>query len=580
MTLACAALLTPMLAQSETGKSTENAKETPGESENTSKEAEEKTTELQELIVKGENAWFEDGKAIFVPRKSAKNIASDMASLIEMMNTGMLRVKQGEITTATGQQVNIFINGVPADGLDKATFWPKNALRVEFMESSNDPRFQGKQNILNFIMKEYVTGGLTKFSGYQKIPGGGGYSASSKLVWGKMTYQAIFKGSYDRDHQSGSERDENYSDVWYDGIHYDKISRVEESDQYTRNDNLYGGFTARYRTQKWTINHGVGLQWTRNPGSGSHGLTHYNPDIINGNDVLSRYDGKNLSPSVWGNYNITGKWSGGLNWTFAHSHNNRASSYAEGNLDPILNSTSEDSYRYYVEGYGSVNFNKKIYLSLNVSNTFRTFDTRYSGSLLSTQDQRNNDTKITAGFWYRPVPKFIFAIYPQYVLSYRDINHTLKSNQSAFGVNTKLWYTINSRNTLSFHTEYGQTVPPASDRNELLLRQTELKWIEGNPSLGFNNNYYFSLGYDFFPTSWMTLDLSATYTIYDKQVSITYRPGGTDYDGVIGSYRNGARFENLFINGTIGFSPFGGKLHIENELNYNYYRLKKRKTGV
>ena len=56
-------------------------------------EQEQKTTELEELVVKGENAWIENGKAVFIPQKSAKNLARDMASLIGRMNTGQNRAR-------------------------------------------------------------------------------------------------------------------------------------------------------------------------------------------------------------------------------------------------------------------------------------------------------------------------------------------------------------------------------------------------------------------------------------------------------------------------------------------------------
>jgi len=63
----------------------------------------------------------------------------------------------------------------------------------------------------------------------------GKYKAASKLVWGWMTYNALFSGN-SRDHFSGSERTENYEDVWYDKRHFDNI------------------FNKRDHTHEWFIN--------------------------------------------------------------------------------------------------------------------------------------------------------------------------------------------------------------------------------------------------------------------------------------------------------------------------------------
>ena len=133
----------------------------------TESENDVKTTTLQELVVTSDYAWVDGEKFVFVPRKNEKNLATDAISLIENMHIPVLYVDKGNIKSRTGGSVSIFINGVPADDMDMSTFWPKNALRVEFMESSPDPKFEGKHNILNFIMKDYALGGLTKLRGRQ-----------------------------------------------------------------------------------------------------------------------------------------------------------------------------------------------------------------------------------------------------------------------------------------------------------------------------------------------------------------------------------------------------------------------------
>ena len=59
-------------------------------------------TTLKELVVTGENAWFEGNKAVFVPRKNEKNLAIDAVSLIDNMGTPLLYVKENQIMSRTG----------------------------------------------------------------------------------------------------------------------------------------------------------------------------------------------------------------------------------------------------------------------------------------------------------------------------------------------------------------------------------------------------------------------------------------------------------------------------------------------
>ena len=100
-----------------------------------------KTTQLEEIVVKGENQWIENGKAVFIPTRQAKRMAKDMASMIDIMNTPLLKGENGKITTASGEPVSLFINGVEVDKIEQSTFWANNAIRVEFYPYTDDPKF-------------------------------------------------------------------------------------------------------------------------------------------------------------------------------------------------------------------------------------------------------------------------------------------------------------------------------------------------------------------------------------------------------------------------------------------------------
>ncbi|MCM1369255.1 MAG: hypothetical protein NC204_02665 [Candidatus Amulumruptor caecigallinarius] len=266
------------------------------------KQENDKVMELSELVVKSDRVWIENGKAVFIPRKSEKNLSRDMNGLIDRMHTGILNVRDGVITDPDGQPVNIFINGVPADNLDISTFWPKNVNSVEYLTSSDDPRYLGKNSILNFVVKEYSAGGLTRFEVDQTFPNEGDYSVASKLVYGKMTYNAMFRGSYSRDHLSGRDFSESFDDIWYDGLQYDNITKSERTDESNRRDNMYGGFTARYRSDKFMATHKAALEWSRNPESTVAGELLFRPDVISGNISFALTNSRSMSPEISGRY--------------------------------------------------------------------------------------------------------------------------------------------------------------------------------------------------------------------------------------------------------------------------------------
>ena len=141
---------------------------------------------LQEITVMAERGWIEDGKIIFLPSKSEKNLSNSPATLIESMHLPMLKVKNGEITSMSGDNVAIYINGVKANQNDLATFWPKLAKRVEYIENPTDAKYQGNLYVVNFVMTEYEAGGITRGSIDLQTPSYGRISVASKLVYKKI----------------------------------------------------------------------------------------------------------------------------------------------------------------------------------------------------------------------------------------------------------------------------------------------------------------------------------------------------------------------------------------------------------
>lgn len=499
-----------------------------------------------------------------------------MQDLIGFMNTGILFVENGKITTANGENVNIFINGVPVDNLDEATFWAKNALRVEFMESSSNPEFQGKTNILNFVMREYVTGGLTRLNATQYFPNNGNYQASSKLVYGKMTYQALIKGGYSRDHRSGSEQTESYEDVWYEGNHYDMIERYQQENNFIGNNDIFGSFSARYRNHNFLATHVVGLLWNQNPGSGSHGLSEYEPQIINGDMMASHSDRRHLSPRITGGYTFSnvGNWNLQAVWSYNHAHNGGTSVYKDGDASPILTVTSENSNMYFVGGQAIYSPHSNLSLGPTFNQQIDTYKTDYSGSTLSRQTQSLSTTMMEFYFWYKPISKLGIHIAPQYSLYRRNVNHALKTTEHAPGVNGGLYYYIDNKSSMILKAWYAQMVAPVSERNDLILRQTELKWVEGNPGGKISDFYDFSLNYNIRPTQWFNTGLIISFNTHNKESVILYRPGGTEYDGVIGQYADASRRQSFNCYWNVGFSLFSNHLSLHNQLHYSYNSSK------
>lgn len=531
--------------------------------------------ELSEVEVKANSAWIDGDKAVFVPTKQAKNLAKNMTSLIDKMETSLLHVVDGQIKTSSGQDVHLYINGVAVDRIDNATFWAKNVLRVEFIPVPSDPKFIGQQNVLNFIMKEYDVGGLTRLSGDQTIPNNGDYSASSKLVWKKLTFNAEVNGGYERDFYSGDRQEETYRDIWYGGVKHDEVVRTSESTADMKSRNLNVGMNVRYRDDHLTATHGFSFSRNRNPGSTTSGSLDYTPDIIGGNTMESWSSAKNNSFTLNGDYLylMSGyKWAFLGGWHVDYGRNRNLSTYTESPLSEIFNGNSEKTWGFGANFQVGRQLTPKMRIALQVEDNMTDFKTDYYGSTASRQSQRQNKASLKLEWVWVPKDNLSFSLKPDVSLFSRSLNDSIRQNDMLAGADFQTYYVINNRSSLFLSLYYALNAPAASMVNDLILRQTELKWIEGNPMIKPKSFYSLSLDYMLLPVNWFNLSVSGRMTINNNESALSYESGTQEYEGVIARYINGVTIRMYNAHCDIVFKPFDGKTRLTTTLDCTHYR--------
>lgn len=205
---------------------------------------------LDEVSVTGDRGWIEDGVINIIPTKKEKRLSNSPASLIKSMHLPFLREKDGAIVSMAGERVEIYINGEKADEIDLATFWPKEVKRVQYMENPSDPKFGGEGSAVNFIMAKYEAGGVSRASIFQRVPNNGYYTASSKLVYKRMTYGLLLSGDYLRDHRSSADDETTYRGIFYDGEPYESLVSTGHSRPVAREQGLRCALNARYSTDR------------------------------------------------------------------------------------------------------------------------------------------------------------------------------------------------------------------------------------------------------------------------------------------------------------------------------------------
>lgn len=534
------------------------------------------TLQLSEVTVKARHMWIENGKVVMLPDRQTKKLAGSISELIELMDINILKVKNGAVQTASGRPVNLFINGEPADKVDEKTFWAKNVLRVEYIPSSG-LEFEGKENVVNLVMKEYAVGGLTEVEGLQTIPNAGYYSIASKLVVKKMTFNVSASADYEKDYTGGREGSEYYNGVGYDGREYDRITRYEKYDGKNSSNRQDVSMNARYRNGMFTATHSASFGFDRSLGNVGSGRVYYAPDIIEGDELLNQSSAKSPAVTVAGVYRTftdKRKWMIAGNWKASYSHNGSSSVYAENPAPAIVTDIKENVWSGSARINVGLTINPKMFTTLMLNGSLTDYRTQYTGTTDSRQHLRRLSGDVRLQYNWRPLMTVGIEVMPRLQFVSRQTNGAYRKTEMLPGVSVQGYYDINDKSQLSLYANCEIIPPQASMTNDLILRQTELKWIEGTPMLDTQNLFYVTASYAWMPAGWFNTSLSGHFMSDGNESVLSYRAGGPGYDGVIGSYVNGLTHRRYNATWDATVRMFGGKLTLQPKVEYTYSQMK------
>lgn len=537
---------------------------------------------LDEVTVVAERGWIENGVINIIPTKKEKRLSNSPASLIDAMNLTFVKEKDDKIVSLTGEDVRIFINGEPADNIDIKAFWPKNVRRVQYMENPADPNYQGARIAINFVMDKYEYGGVSRAELFQRFPSGGHINASSKLVYKKMTYGAMLFGSYYRDHLTSMTGTTTYRDLFYNGRKYDEITRTEDSHSFTRNDYIDFAVNAKYASNnKIRLTHTFALKWDRNPGSGSHSSDLWTDNLF-GSSLSQTFDkSRTVTPQISGDYAyvFSPQWYMTANWLYSYADNNASSWNRLGDSDAIFNGTDENVHSFRVGVLPSFMLSEKWYFQLDMKGNFDWFSTLYSGSADVRQKQSRQDiSSLLRAFW---IPSNSFSVTAEAGASAAmwqigDVSeHTVNPVANIY-VN----WNINRKLTLSGIMQLQIFAPTVSESNPVLVRNSELLWVLGNPHLKNSSSRAFYLYSTYMPSNWLSISGTLICNKWKNEVISTYSPASMDMGGLIKEnlnseprdYYNGSVNIQAYVPGSnlsLGINPAWSHTHVSGPYRTN-----------
>ena len=332
------------------------------------------TDTLPEMVVTARGQIETADKAILVPTAALRKHAANALDLTELMNVAGLVVSPQDksVTTHSGGEVVLCINGVAARAEDVAMLQAQDVASVEYLRAPSG-KWTGKAAVLNYVVRN--SGGNVYLSAdegfiYQR----GEYVAAVDYTRGKTKLRLAAMSNCDRNH---SYVEESGLYTFADGH---QLTRHYSPDHaLARHHSEDVRFELNNKGDAHRFNLALGLDAATVPAQDMTTAVIYPADTT----TMHRHaDSKALSPNISLEYT---KWlpaSQTIQFVASGSygHNTYHSLYEESGQSAVTSHVKEDNFALAGQGLYFKTFTNQLMLMLTAGHTLTNYKDHYSGT--------------------------------------------------------------------------------------------------------------------------------------------------------------------------------------------------------
>jgi len=516
---------------------------------------EENWVNLDEFVVEGRTQRVVKNGVEYMPDKKIKEVSVDAQSLLRNMMIPQLNVSvyDNSIKTVSGAEVSMFIDYIPSEKGDLVGLRPEDVVRVEVLDYPQDPRFGGKDHVVNFVMKRREWGGYTKLTAQGKafvdqMVGGMLYN---KFNVRNLTVDLYASADGRWQTHPASYSHEIFRDIRLDNRYYQELTRESQTDKHhSKNDSEVVTLRLSWHKEKSYISHTLGFLRDGQPYASDLATVRFYETASIGEQTARKATQQSISLSAAGDYYFTFPAEQALtvNWAFSHSSNNSNSLYAYQNDGTISTDAREKSYNPDLTVYYTKSFSGYHTLRLMLSSYANFYNTRYAGSYNGLQKLISNENLFFAEYmkeWECGVSLYT-RLGASYVLG--RINGQNKVHEWSPRLGIMAQYQINSMNSVNFDAFWANSHPSPSIANDAKIRVDECMWHVGNPDLKNIYGPLLSASYTLIPDNRWSLTALLKYQRYFHMYEFDYRPNATG-DGMVRGFSGD--YDEELISGSV-----------------------------
>lgn len=487
---------------------------------------------LKEVVVEGQLQRTSATVSTYIPTKRQRNSAQNGPELLNHMAIPQLGLISGNsVTTNSGQKVDLYIDYVPASEQDLNGMRMADVRKVEYFDFPTDPRFQGAQHVINFIMQKYEYGGYVKaYAGEFFIANSGQLNLFSKLQYKRMTYDIGVGAWYSANDHMSQSAVETYRLPQTDGS-IKTFRRISEPDYArTRQHSYWPTVKATYTTDKITMVNTFGANFFQSPKQNTAGSVRFFPADFPSTEYTDEQNSRTNSITYSGYWNFILPKGNSISFNpyYSYSHTNQHTLYSEASGSSFSNGAKDDSHRATASLRFLHDFGRWGNITAIFNGTLLSNRTLYSGT--SNASDRLTTYRVGPGILYN----FKTEKFNGLIGAGLNYDHSKLGSESEHStqpwMDLSLQYAFNNKNSLSAEFHHATWTLASSYRSTAVIQSNPLFSFTGNPDVNPYKSWDASLRYVLMPNNKFNFAAFGQTTIITDRYAYVYKPSP---DGIL-----------------------------------------------
>ena len=439
-----------------------------------------KTETLPEVVVNADGQIEMADKTVLLPTTLEKKHSSNGFDLLNVMQTAELDVSPHtrSITTHSGGEVVICINGMEALTEDVATLRAKNIRSIEYIRTPSG-KYAGKAGLVNFITYKLEYGGNVYLSATEGLAyKSGDYLAFTDFTKKGLTLSLTASGDWAHDH-SYSEGHEDF--IFSDRSRLTRDFTSESSLHKTNNQAVRLKLTSTGNSHR--LNAYVSLTRQAVPSAEAAMKALYTGHYDGTSQRLTSSDSRGLAPAVYANYTLWLPKDQTLDFTASASfgHNRYNSRYTETAQSALTSDVTEDNNAIRGNARYYKSWKNGLTLSGSLTHDHSNYKDNYMGSAVGNQ---RLTTDVTMGLLQLSGSSLKYYYYVSAGVSnsatrLNDNYYNYCCPVAYYGIN----YALNKKHSFSLDGLFTHTLFDPSNKNDMTIFTSYFEAVKGNPDL-------------------------------------------------------------------------------------------------